>query len=58
MTFILSTVQLILCALILVVYTGAVVMGYRYMLKRDPAKLEKWAQQANELAARLKEKLQ
>lgn len=30
---------------------------YRYMLKRDPAKLEQWAAEANALAALAKSKL-
>lgn len=30
---------------------------YRWMLKRDPAKLEMWAQEAKALAAKAKEKL-
>jgi hypothetical protein len=31
---------------------------YRWMLRRDPAKLERWAQELNDLAAKAKQRFE
>ena len=43
----------------LIFFFGALVGAwfYRYTLKRDPAKLELWAKELNELSAKAKDKL-
>jgi len=35
---------------------GAGAWFYRWMLRRDPAKLERWAQELNDLAAKAKQR--
>ena len=51
------TVPLLLFVLLLLLAIGAGAWGYRYLLKRNPAKLEQWAAQINAAAARAQAKL-
>lgn len=48
------TITLYVVAALLLIGTGAA--GYRYMLKRDPAKLEAWAKAIKEASARAQAK--
>jgi uncharacterized protein HemX len=41
--------DLIIAAIALVVGIGLGASGYRYMLKRNPAKLEQWAAEAKKI---------
>lgn len=51
------TFSLLAVAAIAIVSAGLGAAGYRYMLKRNPAKLEQWAQQIKAAGERAQAKI-
>jgi hypothetical protein len=51
------TFNLLILALMALVCIGIGAAGYRYMLKRNPEKLEAWAQEINAAAENARRKL-
>lgn len=52
------TFNILMLAVMAIVCIGIGAAGYRYMLKRNPAKLEAWVQEINDAADRARRKLE